>query len=61
MKTVDDTLTVVSLTIQFVITVQQVNKFLRDVRDVFKEVVRLIETLNQLHNTLDHVRQLLEQ
>ncbi|KAF7506410.1 hypothetical protein GJ744_011764 [Endocarpon pusillum] len=61
MEAVGSALAVVSLALQLANTVQQVSKFLRDVRDAPKEVVRLIETLDQLHNTLDGVRQLLEQ
>lgn len=61
MEAVGGALAVVSLTLQLAATVQQVSKFLRDVRDAPKEVVRLIETLDQLHDTLEHVRQLVEQ
>lgn len=46
---------VVSLAIQLANTVQSA-KFLRNFRDAPKEVIRLIEILEQLHITLDHVR-----
>lgn len=52
---------VVSLAIQLVDTVQVISKFLKNVQDAPKEVLGLIETLDQLHGTLDHVRQLIEQ
>jgi hypothetical protein len=35
--------------------------FLQDIHDAPKEVARLIGNLDQLHGTLDHVRQLIEQ
>ncbi len=54
-------ITVVTLAIQLGQTVQKINSFLRNVEEAPKEVVRLIETLDQLHGTLDHVRELLEQ
>ncbi len=53
--------TVVTLAIQFGQTIQKINRFLQSVEEAPKEVVRLIETLDQLHGTLDHVRELLEQ
>lgn len=52
---------VVSLAAQLVQAVQDVTKFLRNVPDAPEEVVRLIETLEQLRRTLDHVRQLIEE
>lgn len=52
---------VVSLAIQLANTVQQVSKFLRNVQEGPREVIKLIEILDQLHGTLDHVRQLIEQ
>ncbi len=61
MEAVGGAFAVVSLTLQLATTIQQVSKFLRDVRDAPEEVVRLIETLDQLHDTLENVRQLIEQ
>jgi integrase len=52
---------IASLAIQLASTVQKVSKFLRNARDAPKEVLRLLEILDQLHDTLDHVRQLNEQ
>jgi integrase len=52
---------VVSLAIQLANTIQQISKFLRNVHDAPKEVVRLVDMLDQLHGTLDHARQLIEQ
>lgn len=52
---------VVSLAIKLVQTVQEISKFLKNVQDAPKEVLRLIETLDQLQGTLDNVRQLIDQ
>ena len=49
---------IVSLAIQLVDTVQEISKFLKNVQDAPKEVLRLVETLDQLQGTLDNVRQL---
>ena len=54
-------ITVITLAIQLGQAVQKINKFLRNVDEAPKEVVRLIEMLDQLHGTLEHVKELLEQ
>ena len=51
---------IVSLAIQLVDTVQEIKKFLKNVQDAPKEVLRLLETLDQLQGTLDNVRQLID-
>ena len=51
---------IVSLAVQLVDTVQEIGKFLKNVQDAPKEVLRLLETLEQLQGTLDHVRQLID-
>ena len=51
----------VSLAKQLVDTVQDFSKFLKNVQDAPKEILRLIETLDQLQGTLDDVRQLIDQ
>ena len=51
----------VSLAIQLVDTVQEISKFLKNVQNAPKEVLRLIETLDQLQGTLDNVRHLIDQ
>lgn len=52
---------VVSLAIQLADTVQRISKFLKNVQDAPKEVFRLIETLDELQDTFDNVRQLIDQ
>lgn len=52
---------VVSLAIQLVDSVQEVRSFLKDIRNAPNELVRLDETLDQLHSNLKYVRNLLEQ
>ena len=52
---------VVTLALQLGKTIQKINSFLRNIEEAPKEVVRLIETLDQLHGTLDHARELFEQ
>jgi Zn-dependent oligopeptidase len=56
---VSGTFAVVSLATQLAQIVQEVSKFLRNVQDAPKEVVRILEVLDQLHGTLDQVKQLL--
>ena len=51
---------IVSLAVQLVDTVQEISKFLKNVQDAPKEVLRLVETLDQLQGTLDNVRQLID-
>ena len=51
---------IVSLAIQLVDTVQEISKFLKNVQDAPKEMLRLLETLDQLQGTLDNVRQLID-
>ena len=51
----------VSLAIELVDTVQEISKFLKNIQDAPKEVLMLIETLDQLQGTLDNVRQLIDQ
>ena len=51
---------IVSLAIQLVDTVQEISKFLKNVHGAPKEVLNLIETLDQLQGTLDNVRLLIE-
>ena len=51
---------IVSLAVQLIDTVQEISKFLRNVQDAPIEVLRLLETLEQLHGTLYYVRQLIE-
>ena len=51
---------IVSLAIQLVDKVQEIRKFLKNVQDAPKEVLRLLETLDQLRGTLDNVRQLID-
>lgn len=51
---------IVSLAVQLVDTVQEISKFLKNVQDAPKEVLRLLETLEQLQCTLDNVRQLID-
>lgn len=53
--------TVVTLAVQLGTAIQKLSKFLQNVQEAPKEVVRLVETLDQLHGTLEHVRELLEQ
>ena len=53
-------ITIVSLAVQLVDTVREITKFLRNVQDAPKEVLRLLETLDQLQGTLDAVRQLID-
>ena len=52
---------VVSLAIQLVNTVQELRDFLRSVQNAPSELIKLVETLEQLHGTLNQVRHLLEQ
>ena len=51
----------VTLAVQLVDTVQEISKFLKNAQDAPKEVLRLLETLEQLQSTLDNVRQLIDQ
>lgn len=51
---------IVSLAVQLVDTVQEIRKFLKNVQDAPTEVLRLLETLDQLQGTLDNVRQLID-
>ena len=51
---------IVSLVIQLVETVQEINTFLKNVHGAPKEVLNLTETLDQLQGTLDNVRLLIE-
>ena len=50
----------IAVAIQLVDSVQKVSKFLKNVQGAPKEVLKLIETLDQLQSTLDNVRQLIE-
>ena len=52
---------IVSLALHLVDTVRKITKFLDNVQDAPKEVLRLIETLDQLQGTLNNVRQLIDQ
>lgn len=52
---------VVSLAIQLVETVQEMRDFLRSVQNAPNELIKLVETLEQLHGTLTQVKYLLEQ
>ena len=51
---------IVSLAVQPVDTVQEISKFLKNVQDTPKEILRLLETLDQLQGTLNNVRQLID-
>ena len=51
---------IVSLAVQLIDTVQEISKFLKNVQDAPKEILRLLETLDQLQGTLDNVRQLID-
>ena len=51
---------IVSLAVQLVHTVEEIGKFLKNVQGAPKEVLRLLETLEQLQGTLDNVRQLID-
>lgn len=52
---------VVSMAIQIAGTVQKIRDFLRSVQNAPNELTKLIETLEQLHGTLNQMRHLLEQ
>lgn len=52
---------VVSLAIQLFETVQETRKFLNDIQNAPNEIIRQIETLDQLSSVLGYVKQLLEQ
>lgn len=52
---------VISLAIQLVTTVRQISEFVRCVRGAPSEVVKLAESLDQLQNSLDHARLLVDQ
>ena len=52
---------VVSLAVQLVDTVQEIRDFLRSVQNAPNELIKLVETLEQLHGTLNQVKHLLEQ
>ena len=52
---------VVSLAVQLVDTVQEIRDFLRSVQNAPNELIKLVETLEQLHSTLSQVKHLLEQ
>ena len=49
-----------SLAIQLADSVQKISNFLKNVQGAPKEVLKLIETLDQLQGTLDNARQLVE-
>ena len=51
----------VSLALQLVDTVQEISKFLKNIQDAPEEMLRLLETLEQLQGTLDNVRQRVDQ
>ena len=52
---------IVSLALHLVDTVRKITRFLDNVQDAPKEVLGLIETLDQLQGTLNNVRQLIDQ
>ena len=60
LSTAGSAIAVVSLVIQLVETVQEINRFLKSVHEAPKEVLNLSETLDQLQGTLDNVRLLIE-
>ena len=60
LSSVASAITIVSLAVRLVVTVQEISKFLKNVQDAPKEVLRLLETLDQLQGTLDNVRQLID-
>lgn len=61
LSNVASAIAVVSLAVQLVDTVHEISKFLKNVQDAPNEVLRLIETLDQLQGTLDNLRQLIDQ
>lgn len=52
---------VISLAVQLVDTVQEIRDFLRSVQNAPNELIKLVETLEQLHGTLNQVKHLLKQ
>ena len=61
MDGVSSAFAVVSLAIQLAETINDISKFLHSVRDAPAELAGLVETLDQMHGTVDQVRYLLEQ
>ena len=60
LSTAASAIAAVSLAVQLVGTVQGISDFLKNVQDAPQEVLRLIETLDQLQLTSINVRQLID-
>ena len=61
MDGVSSAFAVVSLAIQLVSTIQEINKFLEGVENAPSELTNLVEILDRLRGILTHVQSLLEQ